>query len=162
MKRIYTLLIALFCTMIACAQFDYSEALKSLNELRDEGCNCGTEKIRPASSLLWDEDLADIARVYAAQLSSINKGNTDYIYLSHVGTDATTTEDRLIANDYQAKACVENIAHLKGNFDMVLDHWLNNPQSCKNLLNRQMTAVGIAQKGDFWVVLMAVPKSIAH
>ena len=118
--------------------------------------------MRPASKLLWDDDLADIARVYAAQLSAANKGKNEYIYLSHVGTDATTTEDRLIANDYQAKACVENIAYLKGNFDMVLDHWLNNPQSCKNLLNRKMTYVGIAQRGDFWVILMAIPQKNAH
>ena len=45
---------------------------------------------------------------------------------------------------------------------MVLDHWLNNPQSCKNLLNRKMTYVGIAQRGDFWVILMAIPQKNAH
>lgn len=162
MTRIYTLLIACFLCIAAFAQFDEKAALQSLNDLRDEGCNCGNEMMRPASKLLWDDDLADIARIYAAQLSAANKGKNEYIYLSHVGTDATTTEDRLIANDYQAKACVENIAYLKGNFDMVLDHWLNNPQSCKNLLNRKMTYVGIAQRGDFWVILMAIPQKNAH
>ena len=162
MTRIYTLLLLLLCSIGAWAQFDYEKALKTLNELRDEGCNCGNEAMRPASKLLWDEDLADIARIYAAQLSAANKGESQHIYLSHVGTDGTTTEDRLNANDYKAKACLENIAYLNGNFDMVLDHWLNNPQSCKNLLNRKMTSVGIARRGDFWVILMAVPQPIVH
>jgi uncharacterized protein YkwD len=162
MKRIYIFLTLLFCSLGAWAQFDYEKALKSLNELREDGCNCGNEAMRPASNLLWDQDLADIAMMYAAQLSAANKNNNQHIYLSHVGTDASTTEDRLQANDYMASACVENIAYLKGNFDMVLDHWLNNPQSCKNLLNRKMTAVGVAQRGDFWVVLMAVPKKLIH
>lgn len=162
MTRIYTLLIACFLCIAAFAQFDEKAALQSLNDLRDEGCNCGNEMMRPASKLLWDDDLADIARIYAAQLSAANKGKSQHIYLSHVGTDGTTTEDRLNANDYKAKACLENIAYLNGNFDMVLDHWLNNPQSCKNLLNRKMTSVGIARRGNFWVILMAVPQPIVH
>lgn len=162
MTRIYSLLVLLFCSTSIWAQFDYEKALKSLNELREDGCNCGTEAIRPAQPLLWDQDLADIAMLYAAQLSAANKNTNQHVYLSHIGTDASTTEDRLTANDYMATDCVENIAYLNGNFDMVLDHWLNNPQSCKNLLNRKMTAVGIAQRGDFWVVLMAIPKSLIH
>ena len=162
MKRFYTILIALLLGVAAFAQFDHEKALKSLNELRNEGCNCGNEIMRPASDLLWDQDLADIAKLYAAQLSAANKGKNQHIYLSHVGIDASTTEDRLLANDYHAKACIENIAYFKGNFDMVLDHWLNNPQSCKNLLNRKMTYVGIAQRGDFWVILMAIPQRNSH
>lgn len=160
--RLFLLAICTLFSTCLFAQFDYEKAVKTLNELRDEGCNCGNEVMRPASKLLWDDDLADIARIYAAQLSATNKGKSQHIYLSHVGTDGTTTEDRLNANDYKAKACLENIAYLNGNFDMVLDLWLNNPQSCKNLLNRKMTAVGIARRGDFWVILMAIPQPIVH
>lgn len=155
--RLFLLVVSLLCSTSIFAQFNREAALESLNDLRREGCNCGNEAMRPTIKLSWDEDLADIARIYAAQLSAANKGNKQYIYLSHVGTDASTAEDRLLANDYKAKACVENIAYLNGNFDMVLDHWLNNPQSCKNLLNRKMTVVGIARTGDFWVILMAQP-----
>ncbi len=155
--RLFFLVVSLLCSTSIFAQFNYDSILESLNELRKEGCHCGNEEMRSAPKLTWDDDLADIARIYAAQLSAANKGNTQHVYLSHVGTDGSTAEDRLAANDYQARACVENIAYLNGNFDTVIDHWLNNPQSCKNLLNRKMTAVGIARTGDFWVILMAQP-----
>lgn len=154
------------CTLLgslsAFAQLNNQVVLQSLNDLRDEGCNCGNEVMRPASQLIWDEELANIAQDYANQLYEANKDQQHHIFLSHVGIDASTLEDRLQDNAYYAKACVENIAYLPGNFDMVIDHWLNNPLSCKNLLNRSMTVAGIAQKGDYWVVLLAIPQKLIH
>lgn len=156
--RLYSLLLVMLCSISAMAQFDYEAALHSLNELRDEGCNCGNQVMRPASELNWDKKLASIAQDYADQLSAANQNKQQHVFLSHVGTDGTTLEDRLMGNDYEAKACVENIAYFRGNFDMVIDHWLNNPQMCKNLLDRRMTMVGAAQRGDYWVVILAVPR----
>lgn len=160
--RFLFVLITFFCYTLTWAQWDIQAALQELNDLRDEGCNCGTEKMRPASALLWDKDLAAIATDYAEQLATTNQGYGAHVYLSHVGTDGSTLEDRLQEQAYRAKACVENIAYFNGNFTMVLDHWLNNPQSCKNLLNKNMTAVGLAQKDNYWVIILALPQNATH
>ena len=85
------------------------------------------------------------------------KNETDFLYLSHVGTDGSTLKIRLEEKDYQVVYCVENIAHLKGNESMVIDHWMNSPTACNNIMNRQVTAMGMARSGDFWVVLLAQP-----
>lgn len=136
-----------------------AKALDIINEWRSEDCFCGNEKKRPATELIWDNKLAEIALAYASDLKKDNENNdSKFLYLSHVGTDGSTLKVRLEESDYGIVYCVENIAYLKGDENMVLDHWMNNPTSCKNIMNRQVTSMGMARSGDFWVLLLAQPK----
>ena len=109
-------------------------------------------------SYKW-QDPIEQAQEYANELAEENKKNeTDFLYLSHVGADGSTLKIRLEEKDYQVVYCVENIAHLKGNESMVIDHWMNSPTACNNIMNRQVTAMGMARSGDYWVLLFAQPK----
>jgi uncharacterized protein YkwD len=160
MKKIIALLSALFlCQILAFGQIKKEKVLDEINDWRSEDCLCGTEKKRPAGELIWDKKLEAIAQEYADELAAENKKNKDnFLYLSHVGTDGSTLKIRLEEKEYNAVYCVENLAYLKGNESMVIDHWMNNPTSCKNIMNRQVTAMAMARSGDFWVLLFAQPK----
>jgi uncharacterized protein YkwD len=160
MKKIIALVSALFlCHLLAFCQINREKVLDEINGWRSDNCFCGNVKKRPAGELIWDKKLEEIAQEYADELAEENKKNEDdFLYLSHVGTDGSTVKIRLEEKEYSAVYCVENIAHLKGNESMVIDHWMNNPTACNNIMNRQVTAMGMARSGDFWVLLVAHPK----
>ncbi len=129
--------------------------IKQLNELRAEGCMCGNAKANPVGSLVWNKQLATIAQEYAEQLKKNNQTSQDaYLFISHIGTDGSTLMSRLDDAGYKAKKAVENIAFISGNADMAIDYWLNNPESCKNIMDKSMTTMGAAKSGDFWVLIL--------
>lgn len=159
---IFTLYIFLGITLIFAQNsidINKEKVLDEINGWRSDNCFCGNVKKRPTAELIWDEKLTKIAEEYANDLAKDNKNNdTRFLYLSHVGTDGSTLKLRLEESDYKVIYCVENIAYLKGNETMVIDHWMNTPTACNNIMNRQVTNVGMARSGDFWVILFAQPK----
>ena len=152
-------LLFFFGLTLAFGQINNARVLDEINAWRSDVCLCGNVKKRPAAELIWDNKLAEIAQEYANDLNSDNENNdTKFLYLSHVGTDGSTVKQRLEEKDYSVIYCVENIAHFKGSETMVIDHWMNNPAACNNIMNRQVTNMGMARSGDFWVLLFAQPK----
>ena len=160
MKKFIILTIG-FCLSFSLTfgQIDKAKTLDEINGWRSDNCLCGNVKKRPASEVIWDEKLANIAEEYAKDLASENQNNNSkFLFLSHVGTDGSTLKQRLEENNYNVIYCVENIAYLKGNENMVINHWMNTPAACNNIMNRQVTNMGMARSGDFWVLLFAQPK----
>ena len=152
-------LLFFFGLTLAFGQINNARVLDEINAWRSDVCLCGNVKKRPAAELIWDNKLAEIAQEYANDLNSDNENNdTKFLYLSHVGTDGSTVKQRLEEKDYSVIYCVENIAHFKGSETMVINHWMNNPAACNNIMNRQVTNMGMARSGDFWVLLFAQPK----
>ena len=160
MKKTIALASAFFlCHLLAFSQINKEKVLDEINGWRSDVCFCGNVKKRPAGELIWDNKLEEVAQEYADELAAENEKNKDsFLYLSHVGTDGSTLKMRLEEKEYAVVYCVENIAHLKGSETMVIDHWMNNPTSCGNIMNRQVTAMAMARSGDFWVILFAHPK----
>lgn len=133
--------------------------LEDLNSLRMDGCMCGMEEIRGMLPLRWDKRLTEIALEYAESLNSSNPTDDDaLLFISHIGIDGSTLTTRLDDADYQRIDAKENIAYIKGNEDMVIDYWLNNPTACKTIMDRKMSAVGVARSDNFWVMIVAQPK----
>ncbi|UOM36065.1 CAP domain-containing protein [Acuticoccus sp. I52.16.1] len=71
---------------------------------------------------------------------------------------------RLLADDYSAERAAENLGAGYPTLVMAVDGWKTSPGHNKNLLNREMTHMGIGlaltQKGKFhsyWVLLLAKP-----
>lgn len=162
MKHKLLTLIALFLTILNGLNAQNPEVkdpdvilIKELNQLRAEGCMCGNVNARPVGSLVWNNQLASIAKEYAEQLKENNQTSQDaYLFISHIGTDGSTLMSRLDNAGYKAKNAVENIAFISGNSDMVIDFWLNNPESCQNIMDKNMTTMGAAKSGDFWVLIL--------
>lgn len=164
MKKTVYLIASLLITSLSClaqtaSGLNEEAMLSNINALRTDGCYCGTEEMNTVHPLHWDEDLAAVAKSYADQLKESNeKGDASFLYMSHVGTDGSTLESRLNEAEYEFKNSKENIAFIKGNISMVIDYWLNNPVSCKTIMDSEVSVMGAARSGDFWVMITAQPK----
>jgi uncharacterized protein YkwD len=87
-------------------------------------------------------------------------------YLSHIGLDGSTPEERVQAAGFTASLVLENLYALApefgGNPQTAFDWWMNDPESEADLLNTNTTAVGIAYVssdesllGGYFVVVSA-------
>ena len=159
MKKIGLIACMLLGMASAYAQIDEGLILDQLNELRADGCRCGNKEVKPTNELRWNADLADVAKAYSEHLYDNNNELVvgKYMYLSHVGLDGSTLEDRLKDAGMNIRYAVENLACVEGNELMAIDHWLNNPESCNILMDNSSTIVGVARTGKFWVMILAQP-----
>jgi len=159
MRKSIALFIGLFllCASLS-AQIDQGLLLDAINALRSDGCTCGRSNLKPTTTLQWDKALAAVAKSYADHLQQVNQEENNMLFLSHVGSDESTLESRLDSAGYQYVNAVENIACQMNDENMVIDFWLNNPESCRNIMNRYSTVMGAARTRNFWVLIIAQPK----
>ncbi len=112
------------------------------------------------------------ALVINSQLSAAAKAHaTDMIcknYLSHIGLDGSTPEDRVEKAGFTASLVVEDLFALHpaygGNPQAAFDWWMSDPTSKADLLNPNTTVFGIAYTsmdqsllGGYFVVVSAKP-----
>jgi uncharacterized protein YkwD len=89
-------------------------------------------------------------------------------YLSHVGLDGSTPEQRVEVAGFTASLVAENLYALHpaygGNPQSALDWWMSDPTSRDNLLTEDTTAFGVSYVtsdesllGGYFVVVSASP-----
>jgi len=125
------------------------EFLKSINNIRKKGCNCGTTYLPPAPAMIWNDQLEIAAIDHAADMYDKN-------YFSHTSKNGRTVEDRILAAGYTYKgyrsfAIGENIAQGQMNIAEVMKGWIKSEGHCRNLMNPQYREVGVAMYNDYWV-----------
>ena len=105
--------------------------------------------------------LAAAAKAHASEMLCNN-------YLSHIGLDGSTPEDRVEAAGFNASLVVEDLFALHpaygGNPQAAINWWMSDPDSKDDLLNRETTAFGVAyvtsdesMLGGYFVVVSAKP-----
>jgi uncharacterized protein YkwD len=125
------------------------EFLLRINKVRAKGCTCGTNYMRPAAPLSWNDVLAKAAEGHARDMSKRN-------YFSHTSKDGRTIEARILAagytyQGYKSFAIAENIAQGQRSIAEVTDGWFKSPGHCMNLMNPDLTEIGIAEYKSYWV-----------
>jgi uncharacterized protein YkwD len=121
--------------------------------------NARTSNGLPA--LTVDQKLVTAASVHAADMVCKN-------YLSHIGLDGSTPENRVAAQGYTASLVVEDIYALPPVYGMnaqaAFNWWNNNPQARADMLNPNTTQFGIAYVeskesllGAYFVMVSAKP-----
>ncbi len=155
-KRIFLLtFIFIACNLLAQQTINEKLLLQLVNEIRTEGCYCGNENVKPVNEVIWNEKLATIATQHSHDLFTYtSKNENKFVYLSHIGTDGSTLEDRLNRANISAKNMRENIGYVQGNEQIIVDYWINNPESCKNLMHPTAASIGIGRSGNFWTMLL--------
>jgi uncharacterized protein YkwD len=133
-----------------------------------------TEFVTQLQTLINDERTAAGLRALtvSSQLATAAKDHAvDMLcnnYLSHIGLDGSTPEQRVEEAGLSASVVVENLYALHpaygGNPQAAVDWWMNDPDSRANLLNTNTTLVGIAYVtsdesllGGYFVVVQAAP-----
>ena len=79
-------------------------------------------------------------------------------FFSHAGSDGSDIGARLDRIGYGWCAAAENIAKGHSSVTEVLDGWRASPGHRRNMLNREVTEMGLAQAaGNHWVMVLGRP-----
>lgn len=138
----------------SCAFEENAEFVSQLEDLiNEERTTAGV----PALTL--NAQLTAAAKAHATEMVCNN-------YLSHLGLNGSTPEDRVKAAGFTASLVKENLfampAVFGGNPEAAVQWWLSDPAAKADLLNRETTTLGIAYVssdkslfGGYFVVVMA-------
>lgn len=125
--------------------------LKTINSIREEGCRCGGKKMLPVKPLIWNEQLEHSADRYAKHLKRHN-------WFSHYSKDGKDIGERIDDIGYNWQIVGENIAEGQQNFNEVMEDWMESPSHCEMIMNPNVTEMGLARVGKYWVQHFAKPQ----
>lgn len=130
---------------------DKQELLDLVNKVRENGCNCSGEDMPPVAAIVWNDTLTIVAQTHSDDMNSHNK-------LDHTGSDGSSPGDRLDYAGYNWTTYAENIAVGYTSEQAVIDGWLKSEGHCKNIMNANVTEMGVATSGSYWTQIFAAKK----
>ena len=144
------LVILLLGTFSLCFGQSKSSMLASINDIRTSGCSCGDKKMKPVAPLQWHESLEHSASNYASYLRANER-------FSHYSENGHNIGDRVDAVGYNWQVVGENIAEGQVNFEQAMEDWMKSPSHCEMIMNGNVTEMGLARSGHYWVQHFASP-----
>ena len=78
--------------------------------------------------------------------------------LSHTGSDGSDPGERLNAVGYEWSTYGENVASGYSTEKDVVEGWLDSPGHCENIMNGNVTEMGVATSSSYWTQVFAKPK----
>lgn len=115
--------------------------LKAINDLR---------AANRRSALRFSPTLGRVARAHAADMRRRN-------VMSHTGGDGSTPAQRATRAGYSWCRIAENVAAGQPDLASVMQAWANSPGHRRNMLDLNITEVGIAQDGPYWAMVLGKP-----
>ena len=125
--------------------------LRLINEQRTAGCKCGTTDMPPAPKLKWNDLLAKAAYHHSVDMYTHRK-------LDHTSSDGRSPNDRIKATGYNPATWGENIAFGYANEKSVIQGWMQSSGHCANIMNKNLTEVGVGREGNYWTMILALPR----
>ena len=138
-------------------------AVQALNAIRSDARDCGGEFMPAVADVGWSDALED-----AAQGHSDDLAENLHDSLSHTGSDGLGAGERIANVGYNAAAWAENIAAGTSydTVDAVMAGWLDSPGHCRNLMNPNVTEIGLAlttaaetRYRHYWTLKLARPQN---
>lgn len=128
-----------------------TELLELVNQIRGAKCNCGGTVYKATSALVWNDKLKEAAQLHAQDMF-------DKSYFDHVSPDdKSTLATRLAIVNYNYATAAENIANGHETESIVVAGWKNSPGHCVNMMNPNVTEMGVAKVGPYWVMVLGKP-----
>lgn len=75
-------------------------------------------------------------------------------FFSHQGSDGSTIGDRALRNGYNYCLIAENIAVGQRTAKRVTQAWIKSRGHRRNMLNSDVTEIGVIQAGKYWVMVL--------
>lgn len=125
---------------------DKNKLLQLVNNLRSTGCNCGSTFMPPVSAVTWNDILEQTSFLHSKDMEQNN-------YFSHTSLDGKNPGQRLTAAGYNWLAYAENIAKGYSTEETVIEGWKNSEGHCKNMMNGNLTEMGVGKSGAYWTQL---------
>ncbi len=120
------------------------EIITTINDIREEGCTCGRKKMPPVGPVKWNDLLYNTASAHANDMRRNN-------YFGHISKDGRDVGDRFDEHGYRWQYAGENLGEGQESFPEVVKDWLESPSHCRMIMNGDMTEMGLAKRGKYWV-----------
>ncbi len=124
------------------------QLFRKINKVRGKSRQCGGQYFRKSSSLLPNCGLMNASLEHAEYLQSKRE-------LSHRGPHGETVGQRVSQHGVQWIKLAENLAKDSRTIDEVVALWLQSPRHCRNIMNQEYGAIGLARVGDTWVTIFS-------
>ncbi len=122
--------------------------LSLVNNIRKQGCTCGSTMMPPVAAVLWNDQLGKISYDHSKDMKQSN-------YFSHTALNGSTPGDRISSGGYNWLTYGENIALGYSTEQAVMDGWLNSEGHCKNIMNAAFKELGAGKEGNYWTQIFA-------
>jgi uncharacterized protein YkwD len=123
-----------------------------VNSARAAGRRCGDSPAPPAPPLAENPAIAALAQRHAAAMTAER-------FFSSTTPTGVTLGQRLTAAGYIWSFAAENIAHMNGTAEDVLQNWLAVENRCLNLMGAEYMEAGAGYDpaGRNWVFTLTAP-----
>jgi uncharacterized protein YkwD len=135
-----------------------ARVLERVNKARAAPRTCGSTSFKPAKPLRLSAMLSHTALLHARDMASQQR-------MSHTGSDGTNAAQRVTRAGYKWRAVAENVAAGQETADNIMDGWLASPGHCANVMNPDVTEMGIAYATNedspaviYWAQVFARPR----
>ena len=125
--------------------------LRLINEQRTAGCKCGDTDMPPVPAVQWNRLLAKAAYEHSVDMNT-------HRTLNHTSFDGRSPDQRIKATGYNPANWAENIAVGYANEQSVIKAWLQSKGHCTNIMNKNLTEVGVGREANYWTMVLARPR----
>jgi uncharacterized protein YkwD len=109
----------------------------AINQARSRGRKCGSVFHPAADPVAWNDMLGIAALKHSRDMASQS-------FLSHTGSDDTSSDERLTREGYAWRTCGENIAVGQPSTAAVVQSWLSSEGHCRNIMSPDFHEIGAA------------------
>jgi|JFJP01.1.fsa_nt_gi hypothetical protein len=127
---------------------DHGLLLQLVNDIRQQGCNCGDDYFAATTPVTWNNALEQASLAHCDDMHENN-------FFSHVSSNGSNLGDRVKKSGYIWSVCGENIGKGYIGEEDVVSGWLSSPGHCKNLMNPVFKEMGVARNGEYWTQVFA-------
>ena len=111
------------------------DMLHAVNNIRQNGYQCGRQQQPQVPDLKWHCDVETAAEDHSDDMA-------DNQFMSHTGSDGSSASDRVSQADYQWVYVAENVAVGADSVGRVMRLWLDSPGHCKNIMSPKAVDFG--------------------
>lgn len=127
------------------------EMLSAINAVRVKGYQCGDTYFGPVPKIIWEEKLQNSSKRHANDMAVNN-------FFEHESSDGTEMSMRVSQAGYKWRFCCENIALGYKDVQSAVQGWLKSEGHCENIMRSEVTQMGAARTGNYWVQDFAAPR----
>jgi uncharacterized protein YkwD len=135
-----------------------TRVVELVNEAREHGRRCGSERYAAAPPLSISGKLGDAATDHARDMARKK-------FFEHRGSDGSQPKERVLRAGYQSRLTGENIAYGPESAEEVVAGWLASRGHCENIMDSRFEDIGVAfaigrKRGQiYWVQTFGSPRS---
>ncbi len=128
-----------------------TEMLSAVNAVRVKGYQCGDTYFPPVPKLTWEDKLQASSKRHSNDMAVNN-------FFEHESSDGTEMSTRVSQAGYKWRFCCENIALGYKDVQTAVQGWLKSESHCENIMHSEITQMGAARTGNYWVQDFAAPR----